>query len=334
MVPGRRSHVRAGRPGGIRLCRNKARLSGIRGGSSPFFAPRPPIGALAHTPHGRAVRNEYPLALTPPSFPRRRSSSSSSRYSVLQPSVCAGSEIHHPTLKQRPGVGIKIVPMYTVELQARYDGPVPRADPAPLVAVWQTVFGQGPSPAHLRPCPLQMPFGRSSWWEIIKESYLRKQVFGFGVDLVWTQPVGHERSTGVVNAGACCASRLGLAAPAFPQRRLRPWAARTVQCACSLAAPLAAEEAPPPVSRFQPHRLAVCATHPYRKDAKHHVSGLGEGLLEGLTRDSLWAEYRKNKVRAHGPSTVWGSLESPGLTAKCSVAAAPLSTRDCLSSAW
>lgn len=52
--------------------------------------------------------------------------------------------------------------------------------------------------------------------------------------------------------------------------------------------------APPPLS---PPPLAVCATHPYRKEGKRHVSGLGEGLLKGLTGDSLWDEYRKNKAR-------------------------------------
>lgn len=47
-----------------------------------------------------------------------------SRFHVLQASLCAGSEIHHPSLAQRPGVVNAIVPVHTVELQVRaVEGP-------------------------------------------------------------------------------------------------------------------------------------------------------------------------------------------------------------------
>lgn len=60
-----------------------------------------------------------------------------------------------------------------------------------------------------------MPLGRMSWWRDIREPYLRNQSYGYGMDLVWTAPVGYQKSTGVVNKGECSSEGFPLAQSGF-----------------------------------------------------------------------------------------------------------------------
>ena len=172
-----------------------------------------------------------------------------SRFHVLQASLCAGSEIHHPSLAQRPGVVNAIVPVHTVELQVRSGRPRPAATLGLRL--------EAASP----PAARQMPMGRVSWWNSIRGPLLKGQIFGFGVDLARCRPACTVSGSPKILKTTTC--------------RLLP---------AEAAAPAAGQVWTNGVGNEVRTGLvnSVCATHPFRK-SKRHVSGLGDGAACSLT---------------------------------------------------
>lgn len=94
-----------------------------------------------------------------------RATVAQSTFSLVQPSLCEGSFVVHPSFAQNPN--------HTINK-------------------WE----------HVRTAELQMPLGRVSWWHGIKDKFLRGQTLGMGLDYFWAEKLNFEQHCAIFD-GVC-----------------------------------------------------------------------------------------------------------------------------------
>ena len=94
---------------------------------------------------------------------RGRAAPAQEVFSLVQPALCEGGFVVHPSFGQNPAHG---------------------AYP------W----------SHVRTAELQMPLGRVAWWDSITDKFLAGQTLGMGMDYFWAESLGYQQRCAVYDA--------------------------------------------------------------------------------------------------------------------------------------
>ena len=128
------------------------------------FAAVPACGRAERA--ARARRRRRPQSFAPGAIDAFLGAvTSQSSFDLVQPAVCEGSFVVHPSFGQHPN--------HTAQR-------------------WE----------HVRTVELQQPLGRLSWWAAVREKFIRGQTLGMGIDYFWAESIGFEMRTAVFD-GVC-----------------------------------------------------------------------------------------------------------------------------------